>query len=70
MSVLVKKILSGGLMASKGRKKIKDLVEMLESPEDTGYIGGDFEDMMEEMEREFSLSEEEDEEQFEEEEEY
>ena len=53
-------------MAKRGRKKIKDLVEMLESPEDTGYIGGDFEDMMEEMERELSLLEE-DEEEFEDE---
>lgn len=55
-------------MANKGRKKIKDLVEMLESPDDTGYVGGDFEDMMEEMERELSLLEEEEEdEEFEEE---
>ena len=45
-------------MANKGRKKIKDLVEMLESPDDTGYIGGDFEDMMEEMEKELSLLDE------------
>ncbi len=48
-------------MASKGRKKIKDLVEMLESPDDTGYVGGDFEDMMEEMERELSLLDEDEE---------
>jgi len=54
-------------MANKGRKKIKDLVEMLESPDDTGYVGGDFEDMMEEMERELSLSEEDGDEEFEEE---
>jgi hypothetical protein len=54
-------------MANRGRKKIKDLVEMLESPEDTGYIGGDFEDMIEEMERELSLSEEDEDGEFEEE---
>lgn len=54
-------------MANKGRKKIKDLVEMLESPDDTGYVGGDFEDMMEEMERELSLLEEDEDEEFEEE---
>lgn len=57
-------------MANKGRKKIKDLVEMLESPDDTGYIGGDFEDMMEEMEKELSLLEEDDDEEEIEEEEF
>lgn len=45
-------------MARKGRRKIKDLVDMLEDPEDSGYIGGDYEDMMELMEQELAESEE------------
>ncbi len=50
-------------MANRGRRKIKDLVEMLENPEDAGcYIGGDYEDVMEEQERKLYLSEEEEEE--------
>ena len=46
-------------MARKGRKKIKDLVDMLEDPENSGYIGGDYEDMMELLEQELSESEDE-----------
>ena len=34
-------------MPRKTRRKIKDLVEMLEDPDNSGYIGGDYEDMME-----------------------
>ncbi|NIP38040.1 MAG: hypothetical protein GWO07_03275 [Candidatus Dadabacteria bacterium] len=46
-------------MARESRRKVKDLVEMLENPDDSGYIGGDYEDMMEELERELTLEEEE-----------
>ncbi len=47
-------------MPRKGRKKIKDLVDMLEDP-DTTYIGGDYEDIAELIEKNLA-SEEEDEE--------
>ena len=46
-------------MPKKGRKKIKDLVDMLEDPENSGYIGGDYEDIMEQLERELADAEEE-----------
>jgi hypothetical protein len=46
-------------MAKKGRRKIKDLVDMLEDPENSGYIGGDYEDMMELLEQELADSEDE-----------
>lgn len=46
-------------MARKGRRKIKDLVDMLEDPENSGYIGGDYEDVMELLEQELSESDEE-----------
>lgn len=46
-------------MARKGRKKVKDLVDMLEDPDNSGYIGGDYEDMMELMEQELYESEDE-----------
>lgn len=46
-------------VARKGRRKIKDLVDMLEDPENAGYVGGDYEDMMELLEQELSDSEEE-----------
>jgi len=49
-------------MARESRRKVKDLVEMLENPDDSGYVGGDYEDMMEELEKELSLDEDEDEE--------
>ena len=39
-------------MNKRGKKKIKDLVDMLEDPENSGYIGGDYEDMMELLEQE------------------
>jgi len=39
-------------MPRKAKRKIKDLVEMLEDPDNTGYIGGDYEDMMDLMEEE------------------
>jgi hypothetical protein len=39
-------------MPRKARRKIKDLVEMLEDPDNSGYIGGDYEDMMELLEEE------------------
>lgn len=46
------------LMNKRGKKKIKDLVDMLEDPENSGYIGGDYEDMMELLEQELAESEE------------
>jgi hypothetical protein len=46
-------------MAKKGRRKIKDLVDMLEDPENSGYIGGDYEDVMELLEQELADSEDE-----------
>jgi len=46
-------------MNKRGKKKIKDLVDMLEDPENSGYIGGDYEDMMELLEQELAESEEE-----------
>jgi hypothetical protein len=45
-------------MNKRGKKKIKDLVDMLEDPENSGYIGGDYEDMMELLEQELADSEE------------
>jgi hypothetical protein len=42
----------------RGKRKIKDLVDMLEDPENSGYIGGDYEDMMELLEQELAESEE------------
>ena len=45
-------------MPRKAKRKIKDLVEMLEDPDNSGYIGGDYEDMMELMEEEMLDSEE------------
>jgi len=39
-------------MPRKAKRKIKDLVEMLEDPDNSGYIGGDYEDMMDLMEEE------------------
>ncbi len=44
-------------MPRKARRKIKDLVEMLEDPDNSGYIGGDYEDMMELLEDEMLDSE-------------
>ncbi|GJM16093.1 MAG: hypothetical protein DHS20C13_14200 [Thermodesulfobacteriota bacterium] len=38
-------------MPRKAKRKIKDLVEMLEDPDNSGYVG-DYEDMMELMEEE------------------
>jgi len=38
-------------MPRKAKRKIKDLVEMLEDPDNSGYVG-DYEDMMDEMEEE------------------
>jgi hypothetical protein len=49
-------------MSKRGKRKIKDLVDMLEDPENSGYIGGDYEDMMELLEQELAASEEEDQE--------
>lgn len=45
-------------MPKKGRRKIKDLVDMLEDPDNSGYIGGDYEDLMEQIERELAEQEE------------
>ena len=47
-------------MARESRRKVKDLVEMLENPDDSGYVGGDYEDMMEELEKGLSSEERED----------
>ena len=44
-------------MPRKTKRKIKDLVEMLEDPDNSGYVGGDYEDMMELMEEEMLDSE-------------
>jgi hypothetical protein len=52
-------------MPRKAKRKIKDLVEMLEDPDNTGYIGGDYEDMMDLMEEELDLDELEDHEEIE-----
>ncbi len=49
-------------MARESRRKVKDLVEMLENPDDSGYVGGDYEDMMEELEKGLSSEEDDDEE--------
>ncbi len=46
-------------MSKRGRRKIRDLVDMLEDPENSGYIGGDYEDMMELLEQELADSEDE-----------
>ena len=45
-------------MPRKARRKIKDLVEMLEDPDNSGYIGGDYEDMMELLEEDILDAEE------------
>ncbi len=45
-------------VSKRGKRKIKDLVDMLEDPENSGYIGGDYEDMMELLEQELAESEE------------
>ena len=56
-------------MARESRRKVKDLVEMLEeNPDDSGYVGGDYEDMMEELEKGLSSEEREDGEEIEDEE--
>ncbi len=46
-------------MPRRAKRKIKDLVEMLEDPDNSGYIGGDYEDMMELMEEELAELEDE-----------
>jgi hypothetical protein len=48
-------------MPRKAKRKIKDLVEMLEDPDNSGYVG-DYEDMMELMEEELDMDELEDQE--------
>lgn len=52
-------------MPRKARRKIKDLVEMLENPDNSGYIGGDYEDMMELLEEELDSENLEDQEEIE-----
>lgn len=49
-------------MSRKGGRKIKDLVDLLEDPESSTYVGGDYEDIMELLEQELSASENEDQE--------
>ena len=52
-------------MPRKAKRKIKDLVEMLEDPDNLGYVG-DYEDMMDIMdEEELDLDELEDQEEIE-----
>lgn len=51
-------------MPRKAKRKIKDLVEMLEDPDNSGYVG-DYEDMMELMEEELDMDELEDQEEIE-----
>ena len=48
-------------MPRKSRKKVKDLVEFLEDPDGTTYIGGDYEDIMEMIEKEMTEPEEDEE---------
>jgi hypothetical protein len=45
-------------MPRKGKKKIKDLVDLLENPESEAYVGGDYEDLMEQLERDLEEEEE------------
>lgn len=52
-------------MPRKARRKIKDLVEMLEDSDNSGYIGGDYEDMMELLEEELGSENLEDQEEIE-----
>ena len=51
-------------MPRKNKKKIKDLVEMLEDPDSSGYIGSDL-DEMDLYEQELAMLEEEEEEELE-----
>lgn len=44
-------------MPRRGRKKIKDLVDMLEEPEDETYVGVDYEDILDELEKEMDEDE-------------
>ena len=46
-------------MPKKGRKKIKDLVDMLEDPDNTAYVGGDYEDLADLIEKEMANEEDE-----------
>ena len=47
-------------MARRGGRKIKDLVDLLKDPENSTYVGGDYEDIMEMLEQEMTASEEDD----------
>ena len=58
-NIIDSKYKGGKNVARKGKRKIKDLVDMLEDPDNSGYIGGDYEDMMELLEQELSDSEDE-----------
>jgi hypothetical protein len=49
-------------MSKRGGRKIKDLVDLLEEPESSTYVGGDYEDIMEMLEQELSASDDEDQE--------
>lgn len=44
-------------MQRRSRKKVKDLVDMLQDPDGAAYVGGDFEDYEEQMEQELLDSE-------------
>ncbi|MDA2918363.1 hypothetical protein MYX76_02510 [Desulfobacterota bacterium AH_259_B03_O07] len=46
-------------MSKRGGRKIKDLVDLLEDPENSTYVGGDYEDIMEMLEKEMSASDDE-----------
>ncbi len=47
-------------MSKRGGRKIKDLVDLLKDPENSTYVGGDYEDIMEVLEQELSASDDED----------
>jgi len=47
-------------MSKRGGRKVKDLVDLLEDPENSTYVGGDYEDIMEMLEKEMSASDDED----------
>jgi hypothetical protein len=46
-------------MSKRGGRKIKDLVDLLEDPENSTYVGGDYEDIMELLEKELSAADDE-----------
>jgi hypothetical protein len=49
-------------MSRRSRKKIKDLVDLLEEPENDAYVGGDYEDVAELLENDEESEEDQEEE--------